>query len=201
MQTSLNSLTLYRFYQTPLRWCCNLLAVMRMGSRNKVSVSGLLKEYSENATIHGITYIFSAANAIEKFIWKVWLVVWINTHWTFNMQILTGLFWCVAPSPAPFTWQCETTSSGRTGRSSPVSRYRCDYHYFRYYIATDNHTSGYGQASEGYSIPQHHNLHRGYQHGRHHGSCHKRFQWLAQDEEKCDNWRWFIHKRETWWQC
>ena len=40
--------------------------------------------------------------------------------------ILTGLFWCVAPSPAPFTWQCETTSSGRTGQSSPVSRYCCD---------------------------------------------------------------------------
>ena len=88
MHTSLNSLTLYKFHQTPLRWCCNLLAVMRMGSRNKVSVSGLLKEYSENATIHGITYIFSAANAIEKFIWKVLIVVWINIniHWNFNMH-------------------------------------------------------------------------------------------------------------------
>ena len=40
--------------------------------------------------------------------------------------ILTGFFLCVAPSPAPFTWQCETTSSGRAGRSSPVLRYCCD---------------------------------------------------------------------------
>ena len=37
----------------------------------KVSLFGIPKEYSENATIHGIAYIFSASNAIEKFIWKV----------------------------------------------------------------------------------------------------------------------------------
>ena len=33
------------------------------------SVSGLPREYSENASIHGIAYIFSAKTAVEKFIW------------------------------------------------------------------------------------------------------------------------------------
>ena len=37
----------------------------------KVSLFGVPREYSENATIHGVAYIFSASNAIEKFIWLV----------------------------------------------------------------------------------------------------------------------------------
>ena len=38
-------------------------------------VLGLPKEYSENATIHGISYVFSASNAIEKFIWCVIITI------------------------------------------------------------------------------------------------------------------------------
>ena len=48
--------------------------------------------------------------------------------------------------------------------------------HFNHYISTNNHMSGHGQAGEGHSVPQHHDLHRGYQHGRYHGGCHKRFQ-------------------------
>ena len=41
-----------------------------MGMKKKSpSIFSLPKEYSENATVHGVAYIFSAENAIEKFIW------------------------------------------------------------------------------------------------------------------------------------
>ena len=43
--------------------------------QKKFSVLGLPKEYSENATIHGISYVFSASNAIEKFIWCVIITI------------------------------------------------------------------------------------------------------------------------------
>ena len=41
--------------------------------QKKNSIIGLPKEYSENATIHGISYVFSASNAVEKFIW--WVII------------------------------------------------------------------------------------------------------------------------------
>ena len=41
--------------------------------QKKYSIIGLLKEYSEKATIHGISYVFSASNAVEKFIW--WAII------------------------------------------------------------------------------------------------------------------------------
>ena len=51
--------------------------------QKKFSVLGLPKEYSENATIHGISYVFSASNAIEKFIWCV--IITINKTLNFPM--------------------------------------------------------------------------------------------------------------------
>ena len=41
--------------------------------QKKYSIIGLPKEYSENTTIHGISYVFSASNAVEKFIW--WVII------------------------------------------------------------------------------------------------------------------------------
>ena len=38
-------------------------------SKSKLSIFQILKEYSSNASIHGVGYIFTAANAIEKTIW------------------------------------------------------------------------------------------------------------------------------------
>ena len=38
-------------------------------SKSKLSIFQILKEYSSNASIHGVGYIFNAANAIEKTIW------------------------------------------------------------------------------------------------------------------------------------
>ena len=41
--------------------------------QKKYSIIGIPQEYSENATIHGISYVFSASNAVEKFIW--WVII------------------------------------------------------------------------------------------------------------------------------
>ena len=38
---------------------------------SKVSLLGILREYAENASIHGIAYIYSSSNAVEKFVWCV----------------------------------------------------------------------------------------------------------------------------------
>ena len=39
--------------------------------KSKVSLLGILREYAENASIHGIAYIYSSTNAVEKFVWCV----------------------------------------------------------------------------------------------------------------------------------
>ena len=39
------------------------------GSKTKIICEACNKEYSSNASIHGVGYIFNAANAIEKTIW------------------------------------------------------------------------------------------------------------------------------------
>ena len=46
-----------------------LIIMRRTALKEKVSILGLTKEYSESASIHGVGYIFSAANAVEKSIW------------------------------------------------------------------------------------------------------------------------------------
>ena len=75
--------------------------------QNKFSVLGLPKEYSENATIHGISYVFSASNAIEKFIWCVIITIikkltslWQDCSyswgpWWHHLRCYAGL-WAVA---------------------------------------------------------------------------------------------------------
>ena len=50
------------------RWTGHQIFRMK---QKKISIFGLPKEYSENATIHGISYVFSASNAIEKILWYV----------------------------------------------------------------------------------------------------------------------------------
>ena len=45
------------------------LTMGKKGQKTKFSVFGLLREYSENASIHGIAYVYSAANAVEKIVW------------------------------------------------------------------------------------------------------------------------------------
>ena len=47
----------------------SVLIMRRTALKEKVSILGLTREYSESASIHGVGYIFSAANAVEKSIW------------------------------------------------------------------------------------------------------------------------------------
>ena len=39
--------------------------------KSKLSIFQILKEYSSNASIHGVGYMFTAENAIEKTIWYI----------------------------------------------------------------------------------------------------------------------------------
>ena len=42
---------------------------MQSVAKKKRSFISVPKEYAENATVHGMSYIFSAATAVEKFVW------------------------------------------------------------------------------------------------------------------------------------
>ena len=42
---------------------------MQSVEKKKRSFMSVPKNYAENATVHGMSYIFSAANAVEKFVW------------------------------------------------------------------------------------------------------------------------------------
>ena len=38
-------------------------------AKPKFSLLGITKEYSASASVHGVGYVFSAATAVERFIW------------------------------------------------------------------------------------------------------------------------------------
>ena len=59
--------------------------------QKKYSIIGLPKEYSENATIHGISYVFSASNAVEKFIW--WVIIIMIPHFSSLNSKVCNCIW------------------------------------------------------------------------------------------------------------
>ena len=57
--------------------------------KSRLSLLQVTKDYSENASIHGVGYVFSGKTSLERFIWFILVIIALAlaSHFTRNVYI------------------------------------------------------------------------------------------------------------------
>lgn len=145
-------------------------------TKSKFSLLGITREYSSNASVHGVGYVFTAATAVERFIWQLQVTSYKVNKITISYILFERfLLIVIALVCAGYLtlgvykqWQERplVTSLKVSYFLPPNYKKKSFETKDQYLLIYKKITLGHEQASERHAISKHHHLHRGHQHGR-----------------------------------